>query len=130
MSAGGSRFQRPLQGWRIEAVSRATDRGSVPVPQGRYGATHPRDPAHGPWAHSGWPGEELTIKSLASPIVQSTGDFYLIEDADIESIHLLGHEGKLSWNLTSNGLKIKMPSEKPCDYAYTIKIVWSDYANQ
>jgi len=61
-----------------------------------------------------WPGEEAVITSLASTQrVQGT----------IERIELLGHPGDLSYNRDADGLKVRFPAEKPCDYAYVLKIV-------
>jgi alpha-L-fucosidase len=74
----------------------------------------------------GWPGKELQIKSLTlPPTAPRPINFYLIEDSDIKSIHLLGNEGALKWKLTTEGLKIELPEEKPCKYAFTFKIQWT-----
>ncbi len=74
----------------------------------------------------GWPASNiLTVKSLAAPPKHGPGEFYLLEREDIQSLHLLGYEKPLSWDLTSDGLKIVLPTEKPCKHAYTVKIQWS-----
>ena len=39
-----------------------------------------------------------------------------------EFLRLLGNGKELDWWLTRKGLVIDMPDEKPCDYAYVIKI--------
>lgn len=73
----------------------------------------------------GWPGKELTIRSLTlPPPAPKPKDFYLIEDDDIESVHMLGETKALAWKLTPQGLKVQMPTKKPGDWAYTIKISW------
>ena len=41
---------------------------------------------------------------------------------EIKRISLLGDGKDLDWRLTRKGLVIKMPDQKPCDYAYVIKI--------
>ncbi len=75
----------------------------------------------------GWPASgELTVRSLTlSPTPPRPKEFYLIEDADIQSIHLLGHPTQLSWKLTSTGLKIQLPATKPCEHAFVFRITWS-----
>ena len=61
-----------------------------------------------------WPGETLTIKSLA------TGSE--LAPAQIGSVTLLGNDGALAWTRDAEGLKVTMPAEKPCDFAYVVKI--------
>jgi len=62
----------------------------------------------------GWPGKPVVIRSMAgnSPLV--TGD--------VDNVALLGHDGKLQWSRTEEGLVIKMPDEKPCEHAFAFKI--------
>ena len=62
-----------------------------------------------------WPGEQAVITSLA------TGSKDL-PAGKIEKIELLGHPGNLEFTQDTEGLKVKMPKEKPCDIAYTLKI--------
>ena len=78
----------------------------------------------------GWPGSELLIKSLIKPPISNSkaktrGEFQFIEESDLKSIHLLGHEQRLKWSLSSKGLKIELPAEKPCKYAFAFKIEWT-----
>ena len=35
---------------------------------------------------------------------------------------LLGHQGMLEFSQDESGLKINLPADKPCDYAYSFKI--------
>lgn len=58
-----------------------------------------------------WPDEPITIRSL--------GDF---NDSDIQSVSLLGTAEKVKWSLTSQGITIQPPSEKPCEHAFAFKI--------
>ncbi len=60
-----------------------------------------------------WPGETAVITSLAS----GKG-----LEGKIESVTLLGHDGKLQFTQDEQGLKVKLPSERPCDYAFALKI--------
>jgi alpha-L-fucosidase len=60
-----------------------------------------------------WPGETAVITSLATGKAPSDR---------IEKIELLGHVGELEFTQDAEALKVKMPSEKPCDYAFALKI--------
>jgi len=63
----------------------------------------------------GWPGEQLTIKSLGSGSSVKAGA--------ITEITMLGSDEKLSWAQDEAGLTVEMPAEQPCEHAYTLKIV-------
>jgi alpha-L-fucosidase len=60
-----------------------------------------------------WPGTEAIVTSLASgnPV-----------QGKIESIEMLGHAGSLKFTQDAEGLKVELPSGRPCDYAYVLKI--------
>lgn len=60
-----------------------------------------------------WPAEGITITSLATTNAGS---------GKISGVELLGHKGPLEFKQDESGLKIKLPAEKPCDYAYAFKI--------
>ena len=60
-----------------------------------------------------WPGAEAVITSLA------TGK---APQGKVDSVELLGHAGKLEFSQDAAGLKVKFPADKPCDYAYVLKI--------
>jgi alpha-L-fucosidase len=58
-----------------------------------------------------WPQDgKLVVKSLAGGILKP------------RSVSLLGNRGNLKWTQTAEGLVVTMPSNKPCDYAYTLKV--------
>jgi len=61
-----------------------------------------------------WPGKELTIKSLSTRTFLSSGG--------ISDVRLLGAKEKLKWSRDDTGLKIELPAEKPCEYAFVFKI--------
>lgn len=61
-----------------------------------------------------WPGAQVTIKSL--PAAQK------LWFGEIGQVHLLGAVGALQWTRNEQGLTVRMPAEKPCDYAYVLKI--------
>jgi alpha-L-fucosidase len=61
-----------------------------------------------------WPGEEpVIITSLASgkPV-----------EGKVEKVELLGRDGVLPFTRDAEGLKVKFPAEKPCDFVYALKI--------
>jgi len=60
----------------------------------------------------GWPGDEVTIKSLRS-----------LCESEISLVGMLGVDEELEWSLTKEGLRIKTPGERPCEHAYVFKIV-------
>jgi alpha-L-fucosidase len=62
-----------------------------------------------------WPedGADVVVTSLAKGAVS---------DGKIAKVELLGHEGKLKFTQDATGLRVTMPAEKPCDFAYTLKV--------
>ena len=59
----------------------------------------------------GWPKDgRLLIRSLASGAGR------------VSSVRLLGSQADLKWSQTDEGLKITLPADKPCDYAYAFKV--------
>ena len=62
----------------------------------------------------GWPEKEITVKSLAT-----TGP---IGPLKVNNVQLLGFKGKLKWKQDSTGLKVEMPTQKPCDHAVALKV--------
>ena len=61
----------------------------------------------------GWPGAQAAITSLAAGAPGA---------GKVASVELLGHAGALEFAQDAEGLKVKMPADKPCDYAYALKI--------
>lgn len=62
----------------------------------------------------GWPADgKLVIHSLAK-VGGAKGR--------VTSVTLLGHRGHLSFEQNAEGLVVRMPAEKPCDYAYALRI--------
>jgi alpha-L-fucosidase len=70
-------------------------------------------------------GQTLYAISLAWPtndlIIPALGQGRLL-DGKIEKVELLGHNGALEFTQDADGLKVKFPSEKPCDFACAVKI--------
>ena len=59
-----------------------------------------------------WPqGGKATIRSLATAA------------GKITSVNLLGSREKLDWQQTEGGLVVNLPIAKPCEFAYSLKIV-------
>jgi alpha-L-fucosidase len=68
----------------------------------------------------GWPENgisNINIKSLAAVGAVVSGKIELVE--------LLGH-GKLNFTRESNGLQIQIPTQKPCEHAFCLKITGDD----
>jgi alpha-L-fucosidase len=62
----------------------------------------------------GWPdNSNLNIKPLGLNSKQQTGN--------IQSVELLG-VGKLEFTRDGESLNVKLPSGKPCDHAFALKI--------
>jgi alpha-L-fucosidase len=68
-----------------------------------------------------WPGETAVITTLGTGSAAKFPDGKLPE-GNIKTVTLLGHPGKLQFTQDGEGLKVKLPADKPCDYAYTLKI--------
>lgn len=60
----------------------------------------------------GWPGEEVVIPSLANDKVSGK----------IEKVNLLGHKGALEFTQDETGLKVRLPTEKPCEHAFALEV--------
>jgi hypothetical protein len=61
-----------------------------------------------------WPGDEpVTIASLPAG---ASGH------GRVERVELLGHAGPLQFTQDAQGVKVQFPSEKPCDFVYSLKI--------
>jgi len=61
----------------------------------------------------GWAeGGKWLIGSLAS----------IWDGNKIESVQLLGYDGKLKWQQTNEGLLVEAPPQKPCECAFVLKI--------
>jgi alpha-L-fucosidase len=60
-----------------------------------------------------WPDSDVTVTSLATGAGVA---------GKVEKVELLGHSGDLEFSQDEKGLKVKFPLEKPCDYAYVLKI--------
>ncbi|MBE3040955.1 MAG: alpha-L-fucosidase [Chloroflexi bacterium] len=57
-----------------------------------------------------WPGKAAKITSLGSGAARVSG------------VSLLGSPEQLNWSQDESGLKISLPAEKPCQYAYSFKV--------
>ena len=65
-----------------------------------------------------WPGDTAVIASLAKGKALDGQ----VPKGRIKSVTLLGSPGKLKFTQDADGLKVKLPTDKPCDYAWTLKI--------
>lgn len=60
-----------------------------------------------------WPGEEAIITSLATTTAP---------DRKIKAVTMLGSRNELQFTQDDSGLKVKLPANPPCKYAYVLKI--------
>jgi len=61
-----------------------------------------------------WPGKRMVTLQFLAPGNYNVGE--------IKSVELLGYDGKIKWQHHPDGLQITFPKEKPCDFAYCLKI--------
>lgn len=61
-----------------------------------------------------WPGEEIAIKTLGSK--------GRLHPFTIKDVSLLGCDENLEWEHSPEALIVKFPKDKPCDFAYVLKI--------
>ncbi len=66
-----------------------------------------------------WPGDTAVIASLTKGKALDGA----VPQGKIKTVTLLGSPGKLKFTQDADGLKVKLPADKPCDYAWTLKIV-------
>lgn len=64
----------------------------------------------------GYPEDKKEVVVTSIP---STGKLWF---GKINTVELLGFEGKIDWKQTENGLLVSLPDKQPCEYAYVIKI--------
>jgi alpha-L-fucosidase len=70
-----------------------------------------------------WPVDTAVITTLAtSPAAAAKFPDGKLPEGKITSVTLLGHAGQLEFTQDAEGLKVKLPADRPCDYAYTLKI--------
>jgi len=63
----------------------------------------------------GWPQSgEVTIRSLGSNL--------RLYNRDIEAVHMLGAAEPLAWSRDPDGLRVKLPADRPCDHAFALRI--------
>lgn len=64
-----------------------------------------------------WPCTQALVQSLGSNSVHA---------GVIQRVALLGGPANLHWSQDEHGLNVEMPSEKPCEHAYVLKIELQD----
>jgi len=63
----------------------------------------------------GWPDDEfVTLKTFAEGVMEG--------DLNVANISMLGYDGDLKWESTSEGIKIELPGEKVNDMAIVFKL--------
>jgi alpha-L-fucosidase len=63
----------------------------------------------------GWPDDGRLV-------VRSLGKSSPVAEGEIQEVRLLGHDGKLPWSQSDEGLIVTLPEKKPCEYAFALKI--------
>jgi alpha-L-fucosidase len=61
-----------------------------------------------------WPGEAAVVRSLSPDLRLYAGE--------VGSVELLGSSEKLAWTRDEDGLKVRLPTRRPCDHALVLKI--------
>jgi alpha-L-fucosidase len=61
-----------------------------------------------------WPEDSVIVKSLGTR---------KLPDIRVRRVSMLGVKADLKWSRNQDGLMIKAPKEKPCEYAYVFKII-------
>ena len=61
-----------------------------------------------------WPGEELVIRSLSTNL--------RLYEGEVGEVQLVGSDEPIEWIRDEIGLRVKMPKNKPCNYAFTLRI--------
>ena len=71
-------------------------------------------------------GDQLYAIALGKPetnklliTTMKSGNEY---KASIKKVEMLGHDGKLAWSQTDQGLEIEFPQTLPCEFAFTFRI--------
>ena len=62
-----------------------------------------------------WPKEDRLLIRALSPGA-----------GKVRSVNLLGHRGALTWTQTDRGLEVNLPAQKPCEYAFALKVIGAD----
>jgi alpha-L-fucosidase len=58
-----------------------------------------------------WPEEALNIEAFGE-----------LDESQIKSVSLLGSDEKIDWSVSSSGMTIQPPEEKPCEHAFAFKV--------
>jgi alpha-L-fucosidase len=70
-----------------------------------------------------WPGDTAVIATLAKGAAAAAKfPEGKLPEGKIAGVTMLGHAGSLQFTQDEEGLKVKLPADRPCDYAYTLKI--------
>lgn len=62
----------------------------------------------------GWPDGDFVINSLGTGSAAQPGA--------VRNVELLGGHEKLDWSQSNEFLRVKKPAEKPCDFAFALKV--------
>ena len=65
-----------------------------------------------------WPVKRGEIQDVVFPFIVTMSE----QIDSINSVELLGHDGPVEWEAHGDGLTVKFPEEKPCEFAFCLKI--------
>jgi alpha-L-fucosidase len=63
----------------------------------------------------GWPAQ-------GEAVIRSLGSHLKLYNREIREVRLLGANEPVEWTRQSDGLKVKLPPQKPCAHAFVLKI--------
>jgi alpha-L-fucosidase len=66
-----------------------------------------------------WPGDHVVIRSFAPKGTTWPG----LHPSEIKSVTMLGDGKELKWEIRPEGMVIKTPERRPCEYAYAFRII-------
>ena len=64
----------------------------------------------------------MTWPDKGKAIIKSLKKGSRHRSVEIADVSLLGSDATIEWTRTADGLEITLPKEKPCDFAYGLKI--------
>jgi len=111
--------------WLVYGESAIKVKGGSFKEDFKYTAKEIRFTTKGPTLYAfalGWPDDrKIVIRSLAKPVGADVNN--------ITSISLLGHDGKLSWQQTAEGLTVVLPATKVSEFTAALKITATNLKN-
>ena len=97
--------------------------GSVVLPNGKLGQTQVDTPYTEEDIRFTRKGDDLYAWLMAWPEDGTVNVTSLAEAAgEVTGVELLGSDAKFEWKQTPAGLEVKLPAEKPCKFAWGLRV--------